>query len=96
MDIPDGSEEAALHVDSWVIDSLDQITVPVLLIVGENDKRFAPSIAVFEKYLDVKASGIVIIHLSGEPEWVGIHLTGKVHPNTQLSFGFILTDSRNL
>ena len=59
MDIPDGSEEAALHVDSWVIDSLDQITVPVLLIVGENDKRFAPSIAVFEKYLDVKASVVV-------------------------------------
>ncbi|MDG1846214.1 MAG: alpha/beta hydrolase [Acidimicrobiales bacterium] len=59
MDIPAGSEEAALHVDSWVIDSLEDITVPVLVIVGENDKRFAASMAVFEKYLDVKASVIV-------------------------------------
>ncbi len=59
MDIPEGSEEAALHVDSWVIDSLEEITVPVLVIVGENDKRFAASMAVFEKYLDVRASVIV-------------------------------------
>ena len=59
MDIPEGSEEAALHVDSWVIDSLAEITVPVLVIVGERDKRFAASMAVFEKYLDVKASVVV-------------------------------------
>ena len=59
MDIPEGSEEAALHVDSWVIDSLGEITVPVLVIVGERDKRFAASMAVFEKYLDVKASVVV-------------------------------------
>jgi pimeloyl-ACP methyl ester carboxylesterase len=59
MDIPEGSEEAALHVDSWVIDSLGEITVPVLVIVGERDKRFAASMAVFEKYLDVKASIVV-------------------------------------
>ena len=59
MDIPEGSEEAALHVDSWVIDSLGEISVPVLVIVGERDKRFAASMAVFEKYLDVKASVVV-------------------------------------
>lgn len=59
MDIPDGSEEAALHVDSWVIDSLGEISAPALVIVGENDKRFAASMAVFEKYLDVRASVIV-------------------------------------
>lgn len=59
MDIPAGSEEAALHVDSWVIDSLADIRVPVLVIVGENDKRFAASMAVFEKYLDVRASVVV-------------------------------------
>ena len=54
MDIPEGSEEAALHVDSWVIDSLGEISVPVLVIVGERDNPFAARIAVFEKYLDVK------------------------------------------
>ena len=59
MDIPEGSEEAALHIDSWVIDSLGEITSPVLVIVGEKDKRFAASMAVFEKYLDVRSSVIV-------------------------------------
>ena len=59
MDIPEGSEGAALHVDSWVIDSLGEITSPVLVIVGEKDKRFAASMAVFEKYLDVRSSVIV-------------------------------------
>ena len=29
------------------------------MIVGERDKRFAASMAVFEKYLDVKASVVV-------------------------------------
>ena len=59
MDIPDGSEEAALHIDSWVIDSLSEISAPVLVIVGENDKRFAASMAVFQKYLDVRESVVV-------------------------------------
>ena len=59
MDIPEGSEEAAVHIDSWVIDSLGEITSPVLVIVGEKDKRFAASMAVFEKYLDVRSSVIV-------------------------------------
>ena len=59
MDIPKGSEEAALHVDSWVLDSLGEIAVPVLVIVGEKDKRFSASMAVFEKYLDVRSSVVV-------------------------------------
>ena len=59
MDIPEGSEEAALHVDSWVLDSLGEIDVPVLVIVGEKDKRFSASMAVFEKYLDVRSSVVV-------------------------------------
>ncbi len=59
MDIPEGSEGAALHTDSWVIDSLGEIDVPVLVIVGERDKRFAASMAVFEKYLNVTASVVV-------------------------------------
>jgi len=59
MDIPEGSEGAALHVDSWVIDSLSEIKVPTLVIVGEHDKRFAASMAVFEKYLNVKTSLVI-------------------------------------
>ncbi|HJM27996.1 MAG: alpha/beta hydrolase [Acidimicrobiales bacterium] len=59
MDIPEGSEAAALHTDSWVIDSLGEITVPTLVIVGERDKRFAASMAVFEKYLNVTSSIVV-------------------------------------
>ena len=51
--------------------------------------RASGHIAVGHLHIDAKASGVVLIHLSGEPEWVGIHLTGKVYPNTQLSFGFI-------
>ncbi len=75
MDIPEGSEGAALHVDSWVIDSLSEIKVPTLVIVGEYDKRFAASMAVFEKYLNVKTSLVVedaghSVH-SKKPEVVG-------------------------
>ena len=75
MDIPEGSEGAALHVDSWVIDSLSEIKVPTLVIVGEYDKRFAASMAVFEKYLNVKTSLVVedaghLVH-SKKPEVVG-------------------------
>lgn len=58
-DIPPGSEVISKHVDSWVIDNLDQITAPTLVIVGEHDKRFAASAAVFDKYLDVRASIVV-------------------------------------
>lgn len=53
------------------------------------DARASGHIAVGHLHLDVKTSCVVLIHLSGEPEWVGIHLTGKIHPNAQLSFGFI-------
>ncbi len=51
-----GSEEISKHVDSWVLDSLGDITVPVAVVVGERDKRFQASAAVFEKYLDVRAN----------------------------------------
>ncbi len=53
------------------------------------DARASGHVAVGHLHLDVKASCVVLIHLSGEPEWVGIHITGKVHPNVQFSFGFI-------
>ncbi len=57
--VPTGSEDISKHVDSWVIDNLDQITVPVLCILGERDKRFAASLGLFEKVLDVRESVIV-------------------------------------
>ncbi len=59
FEVPEGSEVISKHTDSWVIDSLDQITAPTLVIVGEHDKRFAASAAVFEKYLNVKASVVI-------------------------------------
>ncbi len=59
FEVPEGSEELSKHVDSWVLDNLDQITVPTLVIIGEHDKRFAASASVFEKYLDVRATVVV-------------------------------------
>lgn len=59
FEVPEGSEMIAKHVDSWVIDNLGEITAPALVIVGEHDKRFAASAAVFEKYLDVRSSVVV-------------------------------------
>jgi pimeloyl-ACP methyl ester carboxylesterase len=59
LGVPDGSEVISKHVDSWVIDSLDQITAPAAVIVGEYDKRFQASAAVFEKYLDVRTNLVI-------------------------------------
>ena len=59
LDLPEGSEEISKHVDSWIIDSLGEISVPTLVIVGEHDKRFHASAAVFEKNLDVRANLVV-------------------------------------
>ena len=42
-----------------MIDSLSEIKVPTLVIVGEHDKRFRVSMSVFEKYLNVKSSIVV-------------------------------------
>ena len=59
LDLPEGSEATALHTDAWVIDSLSEIQVPTLVIVGEHDKRFKASMSVFEKYLNVTSSVVV-------------------------------------
>jgi pimeloyl-ACP methyl ester carboxylesterase len=59
LELPEGSEVISKHVDSWVIDHLGDITAPTLVIVGEHDKRFAASAAVFEKTLDVRSSVVV-------------------------------------
>ena len=59
LQIPPGSEAISKHVDSWVIDSLSEIDVPAIVLVGEHDKRFQASAAVFEKNLDVRANELV-------------------------------------
>ncbi len=59
LGVPEGSEEISKHVDSWVMDDLDAIDVPVLVVLGERDKRFAAAAGVFEKRLDVRASHVI-------------------------------------
>ncbi|MCH7788093.1 MAG: alpha/beta fold hydrolase [Acidobacteria bacterium] len=56
LGVPEGQEEISKHTDSWVIDHLGDIDCPALCIIGERDKRFAASVEVFEKHLDVRAS----------------------------------------
>ncbi len=56
---PPGQEEISKHHDSWVIDHLADITAPVLVIVGERDKRFLASAQVFEKRMDVRSTIVV-------------------------------------
>ena len=59
LDLPEGAEGLSLHVDSLVIDRLAEITAPTLVVLGERDRRFAASVAVFERHLDVRATVIV-------------------------------------
>ena len=59
FEVPEGSEVISKHTDAWVIDNLEEIEAPTLVIVGEHDKRFAASAAVFEKYHDVRSSVVI-------------------------------------
>ena len=59
MDQPPGVEEISMHHDSFVIDHLADIRCPVLVLLGERDKRFAASASLFERELDVRASVVV-------------------------------------
>lgn len=59
MELPEGQERISMHTDAWVMDSLSDIKVPTLVIVGERDKRFQASAAVFEKNLDVRQTVLV-------------------------------------
>ncbi|MEM8923190.1 MAG: alpha/beta hydrolase [Actinomycetota bacterium] len=58
-DIPEGMERISMHVDSMVMDRLGEITVPVVAVCGERDKRFIASMDVFDKHLDVRSRIIV-------------------------------------
>jgi pimeloyl-ACP methyl ester carboxylesterase len=57
--VPPGSEEISMHHDSYVIDHLAEVQVPVLVLLGERDKRFAASASLFERDLDVRESVVV-------------------------------------
>jgi pimeloyl-ACP methyl ester carboxylesterase len=59
LSVAPGSELISKHVDSWVIDSLADITAPAIVLVGEHDKRFQASAAVFDKTMDVRANNVI-------------------------------------
>tara|TARA_B100000686_G_C16729755_1_gene939937 strand:+ start:915 stop:1610 length:696 start_codon:yes stop_codon:yes gene_type:complete len=59
LGLPEGVEGLSLHTDSMVIDRLSEITVPVLIIIGEKDRRFIAAAEVFERYLDVHKTVVV-------------------------------------
>ena len=59
MDLPPGVEEISMHHDAHVIDHLAEVQVPVLVLLGERDTRFAASAALFQRDLDVHESVVV-------------------------------------
>ena len=59
LGVPPGQEAISKHVDSFVFDHLADITCPVLVIIGERDKRFAASAEVFANTLDVRSTVVV-------------------------------------
>lgn len=46
-------------------------------------------IAVGHLDLSIKGDATVLVHLTGESGWCGLHVTGTVHPNGNFGFGFI-------
>lgn len=59
LGVPEGSEEMSRHVDSWVLDELGSIAQPVVVVVGEHDRRFEPAVKVFESKLRVVRTVVV-------------------------------------
>ena len=51
--------------------------------------RASGHIAVGHLDLIVKGEATVLLHLSGEAGWCGVHITGQVKANSHLGFGFI-------
>lgn len=72
-DLPDGMERISMHVDSMVLDRMAEITVPATVVVGERDKAFMASAAVFEKHLQVLETTVVpgaghMVHAKAAPQ----------------------------
>lgn len=59
LDLPVGTDELSMHTDAHVIDHLADIEVPVLVLLGEHDARFAASASLFERDLNVRETVIV-------------------------------------
>ncbi|MEE1565090.1 MAG: alpha/beta hydrolase [Acidimicrobiales bacterium] len=75
LDLAPGVAELSLHVDAQVIDNLAEITCPVLVLLGERDRRFAASANLFERDLDVRATVVVpdqghMVHVKAAAECV--------------------------
>jgi pimeloyl-ACP methyl ester carboxylesterase len=72
-DIPEGMEVISMHADSMVMDNLGAIEVPTAVVVGERDKGFLASAAVFAKHLNVVENAVVegaghMVHAKAAPE----------------------------
>jgi|TARA_B100001094_G_scaffold327271_1_gene385031 Fe-S cluster assembly protein SufD len=63
---------------------LDNVSEPIHL-----NARSSGHVSVGHLNIEVKGSAVLFIHVSGEPDWAGIHITGKIHANSQLYYGFI-------
>ena len=59
LDLPVGADGLSMHTDAHVIDHLADIEVPVLVLLGEHDVRFAASASLFERDLNVRETVIV-------------------------------------
>ena len=59
LDLPVGTDELSMHTDAHVIDHLADIAVPVLVLLGEHDARFAASASLFERDLNVRETVVV-------------------------------------
>ena len=59
LDLPTGADELSMHTDAHVIDHLADIEVPVLVLLGEHDARFAASASLFERDLNVRETVVV-------------------------------------
>ena len=52
-------------------------------------------VAVGHLHLDFKHDTVVVLHLSGDADWTGIHITGQVGPNVSAAFGLVNELSAN-
>ena len=52
-------------------------------------------VAVGHLHLDFKHDTVVVLHLSGDADWTGIHITGQVGPNVRAAFGLVNELSAN-
>jgi Fe-S cluster assembly protein SufD len=64
--------------------TIEESSEPIHIHASSND-----GMAVGNLHLELKGSATVFVHLNGESDWCGLHLTANVHPNVHIGFGFI-------